>query len=58
MRRREFLGGLGGAAAVWPFAARAQERVRRIGMILPAASDDPEFQSWVEAFLQGLAQLG
>jgi len=49
---------LGGAAAAWPLAARAQERVRRIGMILPAASDDPEFQSWVEAFLQGLAQLG
>ena len=58
MRRREFITLLGGAAAAWPLAARAQERVRRIGMILPAAADDPEFQSWVEAFLQGLAQLG
>ena len=58
MNRRKVIMLLGGAAAAWPLAARAQERVRRIGMILPAASDDPEFQSWVEAFLQGLAQLG
>src|SRR3954453_124840 len=57
IRRREFTVGLCGAIA-WPLTARAQERARRIGMILPAASDDPEFQSWVEAFLQGLAQLG
>ena len=58
MNRRKVIMLLGAAAAAWPLAARAQERVRRIGMILPAASDDPEFQSWVEAFLQGLAQLG
>jgi len=58
VNRRKVIMLLGGAAAAWPLAARAQERVRRIGMILPAASDDPEFQSWVEAFLQGLAQLG
>jgi putative tryptophan/tyrosine transport system substrate-binding protein len=45
-------------AAAWPLTARAQERVRRIGMILPATSDDPEFQTWVAAFLQGLAQSG
>jgi putative tryptophan/tyrosine transport system substrate-binding protein len=57
MRRREFITLLGGAAA-WPLTARAQERVRRIGMILPATSDDPEFQTWVAAFLQGLAQSG
>ena len=58
MNRRKVIMLLGGAAAAWPLAARAQERVRRIGMILPATSDDPEFQRWVEAFLQGLAQLG
>jgi putative ABC transport system substrate-binding protein len=59
MRRREFITLLGGAAA-WPIAARAQqsERMRRIGVLLPAAPDDAEFQSWVGAFLQGLAQSG
>jgi hypothetical protein len=58
MRRRSFITLLGGAGAAWPRTARAQEPVRRIGVILPATSDDAEFQSWVEAFLQGLAQLG
>ena len=60
MRRREFLGVVGGAAAAWPLAARAQqpERVRRIGILLPAAADDSQFQPWVGAFLQGLALLG
>jgi putative ABC transport system substrate-binding protein len=60
MRRREFISLLGGAAAIWPVAARAQqsERVRRIGIILPAAADDPEWQAWLGAFLQALAQLG
>ena len=60
VRRREFIKVLGGAAATWPLAARAQqgERMRRIGIILPAAADDAEFQTWVEAFLQALAQLG
>jgi putative ABC transport system substrate-binding protein len=59
MRRREFVGLLGGAA-VWPLAARAQqaERMRRIGVLLPAAVDDSQFQTWVGAFLQGLGQLG
>lgn len=58
LRRREFL--LGGAATAWSVTARAQQdgRVRRIGVILPAASDDAEFQTWMGAFLQALAQLG
>ena len=60
MRRRAFITLLGGAAAVWPLAARAQqaEKMRRIGILLPAAPDDAEVQSWVGAFLQGLAQSG
>jgi putative ABC transport system substrate-binding protein len=59
MRRREFIAALGGAAA-WPIAARAQqpERMRRIGILLNASSDDPQYQAWVGAFLQALALLG
>ena len=50
---------LGGAAA-WPLAARAQqaERMRRIGVLMAAAADDPEYQARMAAFQQGLAQLG
>jgi len=60
MRRREFITLLGGTAAVWPLAARAQqgERMRRIGVLLPAAADDAQFQARVGAFHQGLGQLG
>ena len=59
MKRRPFITLLGGAAA-WPIAARAQqgERMRRIGVLMPAAPDDAEQQSWLGAFLQGLAQSG
>jgi ABC-type uncharacterized transport system substrate-binding protein len=59
VKRREFITLLGGAAA-WPLTARAQqaERVRRIGVLLPAAADDAEFQAQVGAFLQALALLG
>ena len=58
MRRREFITLLGGAAA-WPLAARAQqpERTRRIGVLMPAAADDPESLARVGAFLQGLQEL-
>jgi putative tryptophan/tyrosine transport system substrate-binding protein len=60
MNRRAFISLLGGAVAVWPLAARAQqgERIRRIGVLLPAAADDPVWQARVGAFLQGLAVLG
>src|SRR6516164_9283404 len=60
MRRREFITLLGGAAAAWPFAARAQqaERIRQVGVLTPFASDDPSEQIGVQAFAQALAQLG
>jgi putative ABC transport system substrate-binding protein len=60
MRRREFITLVGGAAVAWPLVARAQqgERMRRIGVLLPAAADDAEYQARVGAFLQGLALLG
>src|SRR5258707_8396620 len=60
LKRREFITLLGGAAAAWPLATRAQqpERMRRIGVLVPAAADDPVFQPRVGAFLQGLAVLG
>jgi putative ABC transport system substrate-binding protein len=60
IRRRAFITLLGGAAAAWPLAARAQrgERVRRIGVLLPATSDDAQYQAWFGAFLQALGQSG
>jgi putative tryptophan/tyrosine transport system substrate-binding protein len=60
MRRREFITALGGAAVAWPLVAGAQqpERMRRIGILLPAAADDSRMQTWVGAFLQALALLG
>jgi putative ABC transport system substrate-binding protein len=60
MRRREFITLLGGAAATWSLAARAQqaERVRRIGVLLNAPADDPNFLVWVDAFRQALQELG
>jgi putative ABC transport system substrate-binding protein len=59
MRRREFIGILGGTAA-WPLVARAQEggRNRRLGVIIGFAEDDPEVRSFVKAFDQGLRELG
>jgi putative ABC transport system substrate-binding protein len=59
IRRREFIFTLGGAAAAWPLAARAQgERVRRIGVLMVQAANDAEGQARVATFLQGLQELG
>src|SRR5215467_10191770 len=60
MKRREFITLLGGAAAAWPFAARAQqrERMRRIGFLTPYAADDAEGLARHTAFTQALQQLG
>jgi len=59
IRRRQFISALGGAAT-WPLMARAQqpERMRRIGVLLPAAADDPKYQARVGAFVQALALSG
>jgi putative ABC transport system substrate-binding protein len=58
MRRREFIAGLG--AVAWPLAARAQQSggVRRIGVLMNLAEDDPESLRRVAAFVQGLEELG
>jgi len=59
MRRREFIAGLGGAAA-WPVVARAQQgdRVRRIGVLMAGDENNPEGKLRYSAFSQGLAGLG
>jgi putative ABC transport system substrate-binding protein len=59
VRRREFIAGLGGAAA-WPLTAQAQQpdSVRHIGVLMTTAADDPAGQARIAAFLQGLQQLG
>ena len=58
--RRAFIALLGGAAAFrfWPLAARAQERVRRIGVLMHSTADEPEAQARFAAFLQGLQEAG
>jgi putative ABC transport system substrate-binding protein len=60
LKRREFIALLGGAAAAWPLAARAQqpERMRRIGVLLTLGESDPEVKASLTAFQEGLQQLG
>src|SRR5450759_5155162 len=60
MQRRKFITLLGGAAASWPVAVRAQQPggMQRIGVLMGPAADDPEGQARIAAFLQGLRELG
>jgi putative ABC transport system substrate-binding protein len=60
MQRRDFLGVLGGAAAAWPLAARAQQAdgMRRIGVLMPGSESDPLFQGFLVTFRDALQQLG
>ena len=60
MRRREFIMLLGGAGAAWPLAARAQQAdgMRRIGVLMSLAEDDPETKARLAAFRQGLEKRG
>ena len=61
MKRREFITLLGVvAAAEWPLMARAQQpdRVRRIGVLMTLAADDPEASTRIGAFLQGMQEFG
>jgi putative ABC transport system substrate-binding protein len=60
MRRRDFIKIVVGSTAVWPFTTLAQQtdRTKRIGVLFPAAADDPVFQAYLGSFLQELALLG
>jgi len=60
MRRRDFITLVGGSAVAWPLALHAQQsgQMRRIGVLMPYAKDDPEAQARITAFLQGLQKLG
>ncbi|MET0707229.1 MAG: ABC transporter substrate-binding protein [Tardiphaga sp.] len=61
MRRREFITLLGGAVVAWPPAARAQQpadQMRRIGVLINLAADDPEGHARITAFAQGLQEAG
>src|SRR3974390_3550416 len=60
MKRRDFITLVGGSAVAWPLALRAQQsgQMRRIGVLIPFAKDNPDAQARTTAFLQGLQTLG
>jgi putative tryptophan/tyrosine transport system substrate-binding protein len=58
VKRRQFITLLGGAAAAWSQPARAQQRIRRIGVLMAHLDTDPEFQDYLGAFRAGLQSLG
>jgi putative ABC transport system substrate-binding protein len=58
VKRREFIMLLGGAAAAWPVAVRAQQHPRRIGVLLTFGVDEPETRAGITVFQQGLQQAG
>ena len=60
MRRRDFIAGIAGSAAAWPLAARSQqlEQMRRVGVLMNLAADDPAGQAWLAAFLRALQDAG
>jgi len=60
MKRREFITLLGSVTAGWPLVARAQQsaRIKRVGVLIGFAENDPAVQSWLAAFRGTLAKLG
>ncbi len=58
MRRRDFISLVGGAAAAWPLAARAQQPMRKLGVLMIVAENEPDSRRRIAAFQQGLRDLG
>jgi putative ABC transport system substrate-binding protein len=58
MKRREFISLVGGTAAAWPLAARAQQGMRKLGVLMIVAENDPDSKRRIAAFQQGLRDLG